>query len=154
MSDLNELIQTLKAEAIANKISPNEAAYWRWVCRQYSTNFFTPLKEVLEMDPEHVILNVFEQQLEDLDPEEHIEELMRKIYAIEDPNYEADQEKDLQDFIAMAEEEEEERLSKGRPVHWQEFDEPTLQTKTVPKEEFKKEGYVNLSYLEDSDDEK
>lgn len=153
MNSLKELIDTCKAEAIAYKIAPSDLSEWRWFCRQYSKLFNTALHLVEHMDPEHVILHVYEEQLEDVDTIERIDELMRKIYAIEDPEFEAEQEQDLQDFISKAEEEEVVRIASGRLVHKQELDEPSL----APKQNFKqlpKEGFINLSHLENSDDER
>jgi hypothetical protein len=155
---LKELIDTCKAEAIAYKLYPNALSEWRWFCRQYSKLFNTALHIVETMDPEHVILHIYEEQLEEVDAVEHIDELMRKIYAIEDPEFEKLQEDDLQNFVKMAEEEEKERLASGRPVHKQELDEPSLLPKSVPKpktfKELPKEGFLNLSHLENSDDER
>jgi hypothetical protein len=39
------------------------------------------------MDPEVVIRSVLEDNLEGADLDEHTEELLERIYAIEDPNY-------------------------------------------------------------------
>ena len=91
MIDFKDLLDTCQAEAIANKLSPTESSIWRSLARSYSKLFSTPLHLVLNMDSEHVILNVYEYQLKDLDEDkiENLEHLMETIYTIEDPDYDA-----------------------------------------------------------------
>ena len=101
-----ELLQYCKVKAIADSLSPTEESIWRNACRFYSKRFNTPLKEVLKMDPEHILLNNFEEQLNEIDLEENIDSILEQIYRIENPNYEEDQEKDVQEFIKKVEDSE------------------------------------------------
>lgn len=101
-----ELLQYCKAKAIADLLSPTEESVWRDACRTYSENFNTPLHVVLKMDPEHILLNNFEKQLEDVDVDKSVEELLESVYKIENPNYMEEQEQELQDYIDKVVEEE------------------------------------------------
>lgn len=149
---LRELVELCRAEAISCKLSHTEASAWRSYCREYSKMFHTPYHLVLDMEPEFVVLAVCEDNLDDINVEENLENLMNRIYTIEDPSYEASQEQELQDWIKDAENEEKDRVSEGRPVH-------SKKKKTVPKKpveekkEARKEGYLDLSYLEKQDNE-
>jgi hypothetical protein len=158
MKDFSYLIETLKVEALASKLYPTSESNWRWFCRQYSEKFHTPLHLVLEMSPELVLLNVFESQTDSLDLENSIVDIMDKVYVIEDPSYEAAQEKDLQDFIKDAEAEERQRVADGKPAPGQQKNSPFAPKpkKVTPKKEkeLPKEGFINLSYLENSDNER
>lgn len=150
---LRELIEYCKAEAVANKFYQSELADWRWFCRQYSKMFFTPLHLVESLPPEKVILSVFEEQLErfDLNKVEDLQALTEQIRRLEDPDYDENQERELQEFISAAEQFEEERLDQGKPV-------PSLnrriqkvaeQAATAPP----KQGMINLDYLSKQDQE-
>lgn len=153
MIDLRELIETCKAEAIASRFYPTESDHWHWFCREYSKLFHTPLFHVMtELSPEHVILSVFEEQLENrsLQKREDVEYLVEQIRRLEDPNYDANQEKEIQDLIASAEAFEEVRVKEGRPIPG--IGKQIPQT-LEPEKELPKQGYVNLAYLEKEDSE-
>lgn len=136
-----DIIEICRVEAIAYKLQPDQASIWRNFCRDYSKLFHTELHLVLAMSPEFVISQVLEERLDEINPVERREDLMDRIYLAEDPDYESTKEKELQDFIKDAEEEEEERIRNGRPVFVPKG-KTKLETKAVPKE-----GYVNLAYL-------
>ena len=151
--EFKDLLDFCQAEAIANKLQPTEASVYRALCRSYSKMFHTPLREVLDMDAEHVILNVYEEQLESADEEkyEHLEKMIDTIYQIEDPNYERTKSEAFEEDIAMYEREEAERIRLGKPIHpsLAKKGEPTL----VPEPELPKHGSIDLSYLEKLDQE-
>lgn len=149
MITLKDIVDFCRVESVASKLNPTEEARWRKFCRDYSKKFFTPLHEVYNMDPEFVILQVLEEQLDDVDPVEHLETLMNVVYGVEDPNFEATQEKDLQEFIKDAEEEEESRVAEGRAI----YQPKKKKSEEKPKKELPKQGYLNLSYLEKQDQE-
>jgi hypothetical protein len=159
--DFQELIAACRAIALASKLSPSAESDWRYFCRQYSEKFSTPLHEVVLMDPEWIVLNVFERQTDDLDTEDSIELILEKIYQLEDPNYDAKVKKSEEEFDRRAEEEEEERLRLGKSVHPSLKGTPfeTRTKKEVPKTpeeakpELPTEGYVNLDYLAKQDKE-
>jgi hypothetical protein len=147
--DFKDLLDYCKAEAIANTISTNEISVWRGLCRSYSQKFATPLHLCLDgtIDPEAIILAEFEDQLCGFKEEDHLESILDEIYALEDPEYEAEKRKDLEDFMEKAEREEAERLRLGKPIHRAMKEETTLQK--GPIEEPKRTGgSINLSYLE------
>jgi hypothetical protein len=149
LTDVTEFCQAL---AIANKFSPDEEAVWRSVCRKYSSKFSTPLHEVLEMDPEYVFTHYYEDQLEDLDAEEHIDKLLDIIYGLEDPEYEKTKKEEFDTFLEQAEAEEQERVKLGKPIHPALRGETSLKN-TVKKQEdvvpeSPKQGFIDLSYLE------
>lgn len=166
MSNFQILLNTLRAESIADKIYPSEESIWRYMCRQYSKAFFTPLHIVNELPIEEVVKAVYEHQLDNVEVDDNIEYLMEQIYRIEDPEYDADKEKELQEFIRQAEEEEEARLAMNKPVHKEAESNPldmaskkTISEKTVLETEeippgLPKEGFLDLSYLEDSENER
>lgn len=143
---LSEIIEFCQVESVANKLSPNYASRWRSICRSYSKLFSTPYHEVLKMDAEFVILAVFEEELDEINPIDKVHELMDRVFAIEDPDYQASQERDLQDFIKDAEEEEEARIKQGKPVYV-----PPKKKSKEKSKELPKEGFIDLSYLEKED---
>lgn len=151
--NLRDLIDYCKAEAVAAKFYQTETADWRWFCRQYSKMFFTPLHLVKTLSPEEVVLAVFEEQLEkfDLSKVEDLQALTEQVRRLEDPDYDENQERELQEFISAAEQFEEARLDQGKPV-------PSLnrriqkvaeQAQTAPP----KQGMINLDYLSKQDQE-
>lgn len=144
---LADIIEFCQVEAVANRIDPTAVARWRRFCRDYSQTFHTSYHLVLEMDPEFVILAVLEQQLDEVDPVEKIHDLMDRIYSIEDPNYEASKERELQDFIKDAEEEEEERIKDNKPIYVPKKKAAKPAEPAKPKKELPKSGFVDLSYL-------
>lgn len=145
MINFKDLLDACQALALSAKLEPNEEAVWRSICRSYSKKFNTPLHVVLTLDPEHVILNHYEEQLEDIDAEEQAEQLLDIIYGLEDPEYEQQKREELDSFIKEAEEQEKERIKAGRPIHKALKDE--LPKFDKPKE-LPKSGGINLSYLE------
>lgn len=111
------LIDFCSAEALSNSMEPTEEAVWRSICREYSTKFHTPLFQVMEnMDPEFVILQVYEARLENIDHEENLEQILDSIYTLEDPAYSKEKAAEQQSFDEQAEKEEEERLERGESL--------------------------------------
>lgn len=139
-----ELLQYCKVKAIGDSLSPTEESIWRSACRYYSKKFNTPLKEVMKMDPEHVFLFNFEEQLNELDLEENIDSILEQIYRIENPNYEEKKEEEIQEFIKKIENDE--KINKSKI---------DSSKKTLPEneEKSKKEqpmgGFVDFSNLKD-----
>ncbi len=146
------LVQTVRAEAIAFKLYPNLESMWRYYCRLYSQKFYTPLLQVLELDPEHVLLNVMESNMDDKDVVEQIEEMMDKIYSIEDPEYDAKLRNEQDDFDRRAEEEEEDRQRLGKPLHkslaGSPFEKKVLKKEPEQVKETPSQGFIDLSYLD------
>lgn len=152
--DFKEILEYCQAEAIANKLAPTEASVWRALCRTYSGLFHTPLHLVLEMDVEHVILNVYESQSENLDTEDYqkLEHIMDTLQTIKDPEYERAKMGEQAEFDRRAEEEEAKRIAAGRPVY-QGKKKNTFQKTDAPEDKKPTGGMVNLDYLSQQDSE-
>ena len=155
MIDLKDILEYCRLEAIANRTSPNDASIWRSICRTYSRLFVTPLHLVLEMDVEHVILNVFEEDYKKVDLEdfESLQSLMDTILSIEDPDYDANLKREQEEFDRQAIEEERERIKTGAAIHKSLPNTAAAAQKTLfesPEEVEEKRptsGSINLSYL-------
>lgn len=152
MVQFKDLLDYCQAEAIANKLSPTEASMYRAICRTYSRLFHTPLAQVQAMDPEHVILEVYEDQLESLDEDkyENLEKMLDTILAIEDPEYERVKNEKLDEDIAKYEAEEEERVRLNKPIH-PSLGKPGPLDAVLPSPDAPKSGKVDLSHLDDED---
>lgn len=159
MIDFKDLLEYCQAEAIASRMSPTEASVWRQICRTYSEKFHTPLHQVLEMDPEHVVLNVYEARAEDMDTEDYqkLEHIMDILMGIEDPNYESKKLAEQEEFDRQAELEEEERIRAGRAVHkslQKDLDRKKALENGEPEPSKKPTGgMINLDYLSKQDSE-
>ena len=153
---INEIIELARVEAVAFKLHPNAASTWRNFCRDYSKLFSTPYHEVLLMSPEFVISTVLEERLDEVPVIEKMEELMERIYTAEDPNYESSKEKDLQSWIQDVEIEENQRVKAGKPINLKKKSYKKEQ-EAKPKEEapkdLPKEGFINLAYLANNENE-
>jgi hypothetical protein len=161
VSDFKEVLETAQILAIANKLSPNEESIYRSICREYSKRFNVPLTQVIELPIEKLLLDYYEDQMDEVDVDEHIGKLMETIYTIEDPSYVVENEKDLEEFIKESEDEEKERLDQGIGLttflksKQKKTSEKTLLEKAVSKAKqetmknsMPKEGGINLSHLE------
>jgi hypothetical protein len=157
--NLDDLLDTCYAEALSNKLAPSPEASWRNICRRYSKLFATPLHIVYSLPHEDVALALFEENLEALDPDEHLEQLLDLIYTLDDPEYAKQKEEDLAEFIADAAQQEKERLKANKPIH------PALardgaNQKLGSRNERASEaslptgGKVDLSYFEDDEGER
>lgn len=159
--EFQELLDYCQSQAIASAVAPDEDSIWRSLCRTYSKTFHTPLNEVMAMSPRHVVLSVYEEQIEalDLDKYENLEKLQDTIMNILDPNYEAEKESKLADDIAQYEREEEERVKAGRAIHPSLAKKKSAPEKTVsenenpPAENKPTSGSIDLSYFEKEDSE-
>lgn len=159
MIEFKELLEFCQVEAIANIVTPTEISVYRSLCRRYSEMFHTPLHIVMELDPEHVILNVYEKQSEEMDLEDYnkLEHIMDTIRSIEDPEYEKTRKAEQDDFDRKAELEEEERIKAGRAVHpllQKELNaKKLLENEQKPEEKKPTSGSINLEYLAKQDGE-
>lgn len=159
MIEFNELLEVLQAEALADKFEPTQTSVWENICRQYSKKFVTPLHIVLKMDPEFVIRQIYADQMDEANFDDHLEHLVDLLKHLEDPEYDADAEKDLQDFIAQAEAEEEERKAQGLPLKsifrkgHKKVEPKKVEEKPV-EPEAPKSGTANLGGLADDENER
>lgn len=167
MISLQEIAESCRAEAIANRFSPTEMSNWRYFCREYSKIFHTPLHEVLVMSPEKVILAYFEEQLDKkrIGESEDFDTIVIDLRRIEDPEYDDKKEKEMDDFVAGIEAWEERRLKAGapipRPMSKSEVKVAKAKAKQRDKEpvmaqsaaELPTQGYADLSRFQDEDEE-
>lgn len=144
-----DILDTAQSEAIADKLQPTERSIYEYFCRQYATNFSTPLSVVFGMDAVEVIRQVLSHRMDSEDEDEQLEKYLDTIYGIEDPEYEKIKEQELADFIENAREDDEERRRLGKPIHPAMAKEGGLPTPPEPpKSKFPKSGGIDLSYLE------
>lgn len=104
-----DFYKTLKDIALANVLEPDSEAYYRSICRWYSTTFSTPLHVVMyELDFSDVLLHYFEHFYEkrlgssEEDEEAVWIEAMRTI----NPDFDEEEEESVQEFIRMLEDEQ------------------------------------------------
>ena len=155
MIDFSEIIELCQAEALSDKFDPTQISIWENICRTYSKKFFTPLHEVLKMDVEFVLRQIYADQMDEANFEEHLDDLVDLLNHLEDPDYDSDAEKDLQKFIKEAEEEEKERIANRLPLKsifkkGHELKKP----KIILAEELPKSGGINLAHLVDDENER
>lgn len=82
--DFNNLYMGFQIQAAESVLDPDEAAYYRRICRWYSTKFHTPLMEVYKLSTDHVLTNYYESVMEaipyndlyDQVKEDHLPELV------------------------------------------------------------------------------
>lgn len=148
MIPLNDIIDFCRAEALAGKLFPSEVSDWRWFCREYSKTFHTPLHVVMnEMDPEHVILCVLEEGLDNrrLSVRADFDKIVEELRRLEDPDYDANRLKEIEDWSEGIEEWEDHRVATGAPLPKKGKNNAPPQTPT--KTQMPKEGGINLAYL-------
>lgn len=153
--DYKELLDYCKATALANALEPTEESVYRSICRSYSKTFSTPLHEVMELDPEFVTLSYYENEMDDVEVEENVEGLLDTVYGMQDPEYEKEKQDELKDFMKKAEEEEEQRVKAGKPIHKalkEEQTMPTLKTEPPTPKQLPTSGGVNMSYFNEDNE--
>jgi cysteinyl-tRNA synthetase len=113
-----DLIDYCRLEAYYSAMVPTEDSVWRAFAREYSAKFHTPLKTVMDdLNPEFVILNVLEAQMEGVEVDENIEQILDIIYTISDPEYSAQKASEQAEFDARTVKEEKERKMRGESIH-------------------------------------
>lgn len=159
MVEFKELLETCRVGAISNKFNPTEESIWRSLCRLYSKLFHTPLHLALEMAPEHIVLNVYEHQIEDLDTEDYpnLERILDTVKHIEDPEYDAVKRKEQEEFDRQVALEEKERLKDGKAVHFSleksNAEKTLLGNSNELAEKRPTSGSINLKYLDNHKNE-
>lgn len=58
--DISNLFTNLKLIALKNRINPDFEAHLRYLYRQFSITFHTPLSEVEKLNPGYVLLHLYE----------------------------------------------------------------------------------------------
>jgi hypothetical protein len=156
MSDLKDLIDLCKAQALRDALLPNEDSIYRTICRAYSARFHTPLIEVYALDPEHVMREEFSAQVDDIDIDDQLDSIRTQICMLEDPEYEAKQEGELLDWMEDIEMAEEERIQQGKSIFA--FDNPTKMKAKAEKPKVEKtptppsSGSANLAGINEKNE--
>jgi hypothetical protein len=147
MIHLFELMELQKLKAISTKFQPTEESIWRSIKREYSKTFSVSLLEVSNLDPEEILLDLYEDQLDgaDLDDEKLLQRILDNLYRIEDPDYDdkKEQEEKLANERILKEEEELQKKKVAKKA-------AKLKNTSVKKEpvqEISNAGGINLSYL-------
>lgn len=154
-----ELLDACRLEAINGILNPTQETIYRSMCRDYSERFHTPLHVVHTLDMEFVITELYSAQFDDRQSkedwvlEDDLGSLMEMVARIEDPEFEAHEKEEFDEFAEQALAEERERLKAKRPIHKalaKEMEEPTLSPR-VAKPEQPSQGFINLSHLDNED---
>jgi hypothetical protein len=153
---LSDLIDFCRAEALAGKLYPTEESEYRWFCREYSKTFHTNLPLVQKMEPEHVILTVLENGLDSyrLRKYEDFEKVIEQLRRLEDPNYDATKIKEFDDFASSIEQWEANRVKENGPIPVKRGKSTEQQLLEKDAKKLPSQGFVDLSYLEHSEDER
>lgn len=148
---IKDLVDYCKAQAISDKLYPNELGEYRFICRHYSKTFNTPLHVVEnELDPERVVMAYFQDMYDELDTDKHLEDILDMIYEMQDPTYSREKREEVNEFMRQAEREEKERIKSGKPIHPRIKLVQEVTLKDLPEEEPNKEvlptsGSIDLS---------
>lgn len=146
---LFELLEQAQLLAIESAISPSEESIYRLKCRQYSEKFFTPLHLVEELDPMRVFLALAEDQYHPSVVQDELEELLEKLYKMQDPNYSKMDKQEMEDMVDAVLNKELKRLGKKNPKK------SLLDKKTSEKEKKPippKMGSMSFENLEKADE--
>ena len=143
--DFFDLIEQSTIEAIQSALEPNAESIYRIKCRQYSTQFFTPLKEVYDLDPTFVLRELAEDLYKPSEVREEPEEILEKLYKIQDPAYERMSAQETEDLVDAVLNHELKRKGKKKEVK-----ENTSEKNTIQKEK-SKSGGMTFSDLDKQD---
>lgn len=94
--------------ALAAIINPDDAAYYRSVCRWFSKEFSTPIEHVETLHPDYVLQHYLESRLAQLSEDEKLTRLFKTL----DPNWDETEETETEEFIEMILERDRQRKAK------------------------------------------
>lgn len=145
-----ELIEQAELLALHAAISPSIESIYRLKCRQYSVMFHTPLDRVMELDPAFVLQALYEDRFSASAVDEELEELLDRLYTIQDPTYSRISQAETEDLVDSVLQKEMKRLGKNKPS------EKTLLAKNTSEKETKttnpKSGGLSFESLEKADE--
>ena len=147
---LKEILETAQSVALSEKLVPNELSIWHKYCRIFSQKFNEPLSQVLLMDSEYVLTQIFSSQLDDLDlsDTDHVQNVYDAIMSLSDPDYDAKKEKALREADQKMVEEERQRLKEGHAVHKSLEKDKLKFVKERPQKELPKSGGLNTNIIQ------
>ena len=136
-----DILEHAHSKALLNKLVPDEAAIWRGMLRKYSKTFNISIIDAEKMNPEDIALALYENQLDDLDLDDDrdFSLFMDRLYTLDDPNYDAEHDKEEEAANQKILDEENEKIAKKALKK--------ANPKAEPKKELPKQGGINLNYL-------
>jgi len=154
--NLYDLIHHAELLAIGVAISPTPESIFAIRCREYSDRFRTPLHMVYDLDPMFVLKNLYEDKYQPSEIQDELEDILDKLYTMQDPTYSRMNKQDLEDMVDAVMNKEIKRLAKAKDPITGELKNPLLAKKTSEnkKEEAPKPKSGGLSFesLEMSDE--
>ena len=106
--DFSNLYRSYQIKAVESVLDPDEAYFYRKVCRWYSTKFHTPLLTVESLPLDQILTNYYESTMESIS--------YNDLYdiAIEDflPEIQEENDKETEALMADLEKEQAEQLAK------------------------------------------
>lgn len=115
MINFFEFLEQMQVRAIASALRPNADYIWREKCREYSVQFATPLHQVYDLDPEFVISSLYEAEFSRAKVEENKEEVLGKLYRLNDPDYEEIEQEEIESLVDLVINKENKRRGKNLP---------------------------------------
>lgn len=155
MNKKNSIYDYVQLEAVAGGLVKSDIAFFRKVCRWYSTTFHTPLHEVMDckvVQWDDILLHYYEDQMEDL-PFNSLYEIACREYI---PELAEEFDKENEEYAASLVEEqqrtverkkkkdEQKQVLKTAPSASVNKTEEVVQNKEMPKP-------VNLSFDDEED---
>lgn len=117
MSDFYNLFELAQLRAISNAIEPTIESIWAMKCREYSQAFYTPLHVVVnELDPMFVLQSLYETHYTPASVDEELEEILEKLYKIENPLYEKISKEEMENLVDQVLNKELKRLGKKKEI--------------------------------------
>ena len=82
-----DLLECIQLKTILTALEPDSESLWRAKCRDYSQKFHTPLHLVFDLDPEFVLLNLYEEDNTTKKINSNLDDVLDRLYRIQDPTY-------------------------------------------------------------------
>lgn len=114
--DFYKILEYCELKAIQSAVSPTTDSIWRLQCRKYSKEYFTPLHEVVKLDPLFVLQALYEEKYRPNEIESELEGILENLYTIQDPNYTKISNEDMEELVDQVLNKEIKRLSKKKPT--------------------------------------
>lgn len=112
----DKIFEHCEIRAIQDAVDPTNDSIYKIKCRDYSKIFFTPLHEVMKLDPVFVISTLYEEKYRPIEIESELDNILEKLYTIKDPTYTKISKEDLEDLMVNVLNKEIRRLSKKKPT--------------------------------------
>jgi hypothetical protein len=140
-----ELSEHALLKALTDKLLPTEESSWRFICREYSETFHTPLYVVETLDPEKVLLALHEKKLDsrNMDEDADLNVVVEAINSINDPNYDSARDKLEREWNESIALNRSTLVDKSIPKN-------TIDKKEKPPKTLPVSGGVNFAYLLDN----